>query len=140
MRTYSVQVFDDVVQTPGGSAGPWYSEAEHQGLLGTADALAVGAVVQYLSGASVTVTVTLEHSGDGRNWFTHPQGSVVIDSLASADGILAGYVNDTNAFLPYVRFKFAISAAGAVECRIRLYVTGRTVGRARAAAHKAMAM
>src|SRR4051812_14716037 len=87
MHDRTKKVFDEVIQDTSEMAGHTYlmttwSSIEHSEFLVKADQLVVQVVGDVLSGANpVPVTITVQHSGDGRTWR---------DRWVAVDGVFPG--------------------------------------------------
>ena len=82
MRAFNIQVFDDIIAN---TTSTWYSSAEFSDLMGSADALAVAAVANSVSGTAPQLTVAAEHSCDGQNW-REIMGTPQINGVNLANG------------------------------------------------------
>ena len=124
MRWYNQQIFDDIITGTGTS---WYSPADFNDLLGTADAFAVAAAVSAVSGTSPTLTVQAEHSCDGQNW--NATASAEISTAIANDLLYWGYrYEETTILMSLVRFKITLGGT-TPQCRLKLFATGRGGGR-----------
>src|SRR6266545_5877224 len=125
MRTFTLAAFDEVLT---GSAVTWYTSANYNTILGSADWIGVHAVTTDASGTSPTLTCQIEHSGDARNWVS-VQGTPEIDHQA----VLLGQENTFSGAIPtllyppllkFVRIKLFLGGT-APQCRLKLHITGR---------------
>lgn len=126
MRQSTLFVFDDFIS---GTGSTWYSGAEFNNKIGHADFFAVFALVQPpVSGSSPTLTVASQHSVDGRNWIATGVTELSAVSIAN-NGVYSGSNPGHVAGTPLAPFvRLAISLGGtSPQCRLKLYVTGRTV-------------
>ncbi len=121
MRDFSQLVFDDTIN---GTAGVWYTPTTLNDDLGRADALTVQAVTTGVSGTSPTLTVVIEHSGDGRIWAT---AATPISAASMTNGATyAGRIGfNSAALMQFVRLKITMAGTNPAG-RVKLYATGRS--------------
>lgn len=123
MRVGSYLVFDNVIT----GAGPWYSGAEFNRLIGQADMYAVQTYATSVGGSSPTVTVASEMSGDSQNWIATGVTEIsaqAISTMAAA----AGSNNGATYLAANVRLKITIGGTSGPQCRLKIYVTCRSKG------------
>jgi hypothetical protein len=125
MRLYHMQIFDDLIE---GTSSAWYSGAEYNDVLGSADYIVVSAVVTGLGG-SPTLTVSSEDSGDALHWIPAPTAEINGVTLTANDTVYSGVVfGQGGILLSLVRFKITLGGT-TPKCRLKLYATGRVRGR-----------
>jgi hypothetical protein len=118
MRKLAILAFDDFIM----NSTMVYTPQSLNDVLGLYDRLTVQAVADSIVGTA-TLTVTLEHSVDQRNWATKT-------TLISAAGIavatpnIVGADTTTTGSLGYVRLGIQLPSAG-TSAHIKLWVTGR---------------
>lgn len=126
MRAFNQLVFDAVIQ----GTTVTYTDPSFNTLIGSADTLAIEAIVDQVSGTSPTLTVDLQHSGDNRNFVSKLTGaSAVIPALTLSTSAITTTLgtepSSPNVLLGYVRL--ALTLGGTTpSAHIRIYVTGRT--------------
>lgn len=136
MRVAALEIFDDIIS---GTAGTWYTPAQHNETLST-DAFAVQACTSQVA-ATTTLTVTMQTSGDGQNW-TEFSPDIGPTGVANDGSYWAS--RGPNAFASWfglVRFKITLGGTNPA-CRLKLYFTGRSLsasGRAPVPPHAAAA-
>lgn len=117
-------VFDDFVA----GTAPAYTDASWNPTLGGADKLAIMAVADQVSGTSaITLTVAIEHSGDGRNFLSKNAAAEInaqtIDSTQT--WALNGSDSGVTPSLGFVRLRVQLASASAAQAHVRIHVTGR---------------
>lgn len=127
MLTRSHCVFDDYVN----SNTTVYTSLEHTGFLSRADQLVIHAFV-YL-GSTLTpgsLTVTIEHSGDGRNWKQKNAAAEINGGALTASQKTILWGGERSPTRPSLRFvRLAISQSSSISARVELHVTARTRSR-----------
>ena len=106
----------------------------HEDLLGSVDQLVIQAIVDFVSGTSVDLTVAVESTSDGRNWVQQP--TAAIDAFAVRDrvtNVAVGVDDGSNPTSRRVRFHIRLGGTTA-QAHVRLIVCGRDANSAKARA------
>lgn len=123
MLLFTLQVFSDFAVGNDTLTSPEWDE-----ILATADALEVHAQVDRVAGSTPTFTLTLEHSGDRRNWLA--KGSPLVGPTAlstTTTNFFVGGDPGTSPTLGFARLRIGTgSLVGGGRGRVVLHVTGRT--------------
>lgn len=129
MLILSSDVFDEVVA---GTTTTWYSYAQFNPALGSADSLSV--MVYLTNRGTTTPTINLfgDDSIDGRNWVLGNTPLVSSTQLFNTDSLLMyGFKAAALGFNPspgsFARFRFTLGGAAGVQCRVKLTATGRSL-------------
>lgn len=144
MRAFTISAFDEILI---GTATTWYTSADYNALLGSADWIGLYAVTSSANGTSPTLTCQIEHSGDARNWVTLLTGTTTeIDHQpisTSQETALASPQSPAETLLDPVMLRFVrvkmFLGGTAPQCRLKLYITGRVVATAQPARSAAAA-
>ncbi len=123
MRRFVELCFDDFVV----GTSSVYTSPEVELLLGTADRLALHAVVDQVTGTSPTLTVQVEHGSDGRNWASKTPGTPEINLQAisaTSTTQLTGVEGGANPSHTRVRLRIALGGTSP-QAHVKVYVTGR---------------
>ena len=121
MRTFFAVVFDDIVQ----NTTDVYTEAAHNGLLGSADRMSFQVISNVFTGGP-SLTVAVQHSADGRTW--QPRSSV-----PEIDRDLLNWTDTNNHVVFYdtaasvgclVRLRIALG--GSATVRVKITACGRS--------------
>lgn len=126
MRAFTRLVFDDQVA---GTAAVFTSDA-YSDLIGSASRLAIQAVAGNISGSSVTLTVRVQSSLDGRNW-SYKSATPEIDTRGITAGTTATEAGADNGQTPSLgKVRLSVALGGTTpSAQIRVWVTGRNAGR-----------
>lgn len=125
MRTFFAVVFDDIVQ----NTTDVYTDAAHNGLLGSADRMSFQVISNVFTGGP-SLTVAVQHSADGRTW--QPRSSV-----PEIDRDLLNWTDTNNHVVFYdtaasvgclVRLRIALG--GSATVRVKITACGRSRYRA----------
>jgi len=120
MRRFNALVFDDLII--GGASV--LTPSRYDAGLGQFDTLSLHAIVDDIDvGGSMSVFV--DHSGDGVHWYTKSAGSAVLTATLAA-GVTASKTATEPAgelSMAFVRLRLALTTTG--RARVRLYATGR---------------
>src|SRR5262249_23919678 len=131
MMKYGRMVFDEFIP----STTAVYTANDFNLILGSADKLSFFAVADNVAGTSPTLTVQMEHSGDGRIW-------QVKNATAELNGasLTVGATNPTSvnpsvlfvgsddgnkALMPFVRLRIQLAGSGSPAAHVKIYACGR---------------
>jgi hypothetical protein len=122
MRLFNEKVFDAVIR----GTEPVYTDAMYDELLGTADQLAIFAIVDQISGTNPSWQCRSEHSNDKEHWSSTGGYAEFFGAFPPGPGPTWGMSrNDNAAFLgAYVRYKIFLEGADH-QAHIKLIVCGR---------------
>lgn len=131
MLILHADVFEEMIT---GTATNWYSYAQFNAAIGSADRLEVAGLVTNISG-TVVVNCYPEHSIDGRVWTLSPTATSVF-STSSVNSLNNGVVlwgqlwgpNNPNGFDAGSFCRLRITLSGnSPQCRLKLTAAGRSV-------------
>jgi hypothetical protein len=125
MRKQNTLVFDDLVYAT--SADVVWTDAKFNDVLGRFDQTSIIAVVDNVSGTNPTLTVQIEHSGDGRNWVAK-NGTAEISAktiTASTTTTLAGNDAGTTPSAAFVRLTVYLGGTASPQAHVKIYVCNR---------------
>lgn len=120
MLYFSTLVFDEIIV---GTGTTWYTSAEFNAQLGSADMLALCAWVSYVSGNVPTLTCQAEHSPDGEHWAPEAATPAINAGIAGPDQVITASPHHQH--LALVRYAVTLNGMSP-KCRLKLYVSGRT--------------
>ncbi len=125
MRSFTELVFDDFVA---GTAAN-YTPNHFSALLGSADQLHLHAVCGGVTGTTVTLTVTIEMSGDDRSYVRKNLTSEINAQSLGANAVTSLFGNDpgTAPSAGYVRLSINLGGTAPVA-QVKIYATGRVQG------------
>lgn len=109
------------------SASTYYSDPEHDGMLGQAEKFLVEVVATNVSGASATLTLSLETSNDHLTWFV--RDSALLNAVSIVGGAVKWAVEPWDGgTVPmngcYARFGCKLGGAGS-NAYLEVFVEGR---------------
>jgi hypothetical protein len=123
MLSGSKIVFDEVIH---GTAAT-YTAYQLADEIGTPDRLAIEAVADTVTGTSPTLTVAIEHSGDGRSW-VQKNGAAEINavslSLTQTTPAMGGDTGATPSSA-FVRLRIQLGGTGTVMAHVRITLATR---------------
>lgn len=123
MRSYCTLVFDDTVVGTGNA----YTSPQFEDLLGQSDRTALQAVTDLVSGTLPTLTVSFEHSSDGRNWAAK-NGTAEINGTTLVPTVtnnFSGAEAGTNPGHGRARLRIALGGTNP-QAHVKIYATGRS--------------
>lgn len=125
MRAFTRLVFDDQVA---GTTAVFTPDA-YSDLIGSASRLAIQAVAGNISGSSVTLTVRVQSSLDGRNW-SYKSATPEIDTRGITAGTTATEAGTDSGQTPSLgKVRLSIALGGTTpSAQLRVWVTGRNAG------------
>jgi hypothetical protein len=125
MLAFAQQIFDNDLA---GSSSTWYSLAQYNPLLGSADALSLQILAGNVTGTSPTLTLRFQFSANNQHW-VNAAGTAELNAQALTSGgnyALSKNGQSNGVLLRYVRL--AISLGGTnPTCRLKLFASGRTL-------------
>lgn len=121
MRKFNILAFDDFIS---GSGTTVYTRSELNEKLAEVDKLALFPVTDQVS-ANGTLTVRIEHSGDGLNW-TDKNTTAEIDAVAIDTGLTNKAYGSDSGTTPSLGFvRLALTITTTTSAHVKLWVTGR---------------
>lgn len=126
MRRSNQTVFNEFLPQGTTSTSPAYTSAELNAKLGHFDQMGIQAVIDNVGGGTIgALTVTLQHSADGRNW--SDTGTTVTTATLSTTAVNLAYANwlgSSTVLLGYARFQVYFSNS-TTAAHVHLLVTQR---------------
>ena len=122
MQILSQQLFDDNVAGTGVS---WYTPAEYNDLLGSADLLAIQVLSSNVSGTGPTLTAKIQWSGDNQHWLDVGSPGINGDPLANNSKYYFQHNGTNGVALAYARISINLGGTSPAA-RLRVFVCGRT--------------
>lgn len=123
MRVFQAKVFDGQMS----GTGTVYTQTAFSDLLGSAERITLGAIVNGLSGTGPTITIQFENSPDGTRWvnqFSSPE----INGQGLSDGIPFISTNLGSRTIPipnHVRLRISLGGTSPAG-HLRIWVVGRS--------------
>lgn len=121
MRRSAFLAFDEFVPD---ITGTYYTTQELNTRLGHTDQMAVHAIVDNVGGGATGVTISLEHSGDGRLWVV--KNATLANGAFGTSGV-AGADAGTSPTLAFVRLGVKLTGTTGTG-HVRVHVTQRDQG------------
>jgi hypothetical protein len=116
MRHFNATVFDEFISTPNTTV---YTSADFNARLAQCDQIAIHAVCDNYVAVSPTITVTLEHSADGRNWVAK-----TLSTPLSGVVVAAGNFGAEQGMSPTLGFaRLGVSCSAVMH--VKIHVTAR---------------
>jgi hypothetical protein len=124
MRKQNTEVFNDFVYAT--AIDTVWTDAKFNDVLGRFDQTSIIAVADSVAGTTPTLSVQIEHSGDGRNW-VKKNATAEINAqtiTATATTTLAGNDPGTTPLAAFVRLSVWLGGTTPVA-HVRIYVCNR---------------
>ncbi len=122
-RLFNTQVFNDVIV---GSTTAALTDPKFDELLASGDSISVQAVADQITGTTPTLTISLEHSGDRRNWSAKTTLVSAVAIGPASTNVALGNDPGTSPMLGFVRLKITLGGT-TPTARVQVYACGRSI-------------